>query len=151
VLELLDRYNEANPRSLVLVGVLARPLDGPAASVMAAPLPARGDGTLLDDVRACHGGLTVPGLWRELHAASPEAAAAGWALVREIAATPDFARARAEAAALALDAGAGCGAPDLDALATPAERSEIAGILAWFWATIPAMIVEIECLRRAAQ
>jgi hypothetical protein len=146
---LIDRYNEANPRSLVLVRVLARDVAA-AAVIMQPPLPQPSPHALLDEILVCHGRLTVPGLWRELYAISPERAAVGWAAVREASQTGAFARALADVIALADEAGAGCTAPTPAALGVAEPgRGEIERILGWFKIVIPTMVVEIECLRRA--
>jgi hypothetical protein len=146
---LFDRYNEANPRSLVLVRVLARDVAA-AAGVMQPPLPPRSPDALLEEIRACHGGLTVPGLWRELYAISPQRAAAAWVAARDAAPTTAFARALTDIIALADEAGAGCVAPTPADLAVDERAArEVERILGWFKIVIPTMIVEIECLRRA--
>jgi hypothetical protein len=146
---LIDRYNEANPRSLVLVRVLAREVPA-VAGVMQPPLPQRAPHALLEEILACHGGLTVPGLWRELDAISPERAAAAWAAVRDAAHTSAFARAVREVIAAGDEAGAGCAAPTPAALGVDEHGSlEIERILGSFKILIPTMVVEIECLRRA--
>jgi hypothetical protein len=100
--------------------------------------------------RACHGGLTVPGLWRELYAISPQRAAAAWIAARDAAPTTAFARALRDIIALADEAGAGCVAPTPADLAVDERVArEVERILGWFKIVIPTMIVEIECLRRA--
>jgi len=146
---LLDRYNDANPRSLVLVRVLARDVAA-AAGVMQPPLPPRSPDALLEEIRACHGGLTVPGLWRELYAISPQRAAAAWVAARDAAPTAAFSRALTDIIAVADTAGAGCVPPTpADLAVDEREAREIERILGWFKIVIPTMIVEIECLRRA--
>jgi hypothetical protein len=146
---LINRYNDANPRSLVIMRVLARGLTS-TSGVMTSPLAPRTPHALLAEIAACHGGLTVPGLWRELHLLAPQRAAAGWEQVREAAQRPAFARAVAEVIALAEAAGEGWRAPSAAELALSAAQAlEIDRILGWFAIVIPTMVVEIECLRAA--
>ena len=73
VAALLERYNTVNPRGIAFVLALRGDTPRPPAPVLRAPLPPPVPG-LLDDVRACHAGLTVPGLWRELAAGHPAVA-----------------------------------------------------------------------------
>jgi len=145
VTQLLRRYNEANPRGMLLVRALARTVR-PATGVMEPPLPPP-SAELLPDVRACHGDFTVPGLWRELDARHSTVAAVAWPAVRELATTPAFASARRAVIARADEAMTAVAAP------TPAEVGddptavrEIEQILAWFCVGIPSMVVEIEYL-----
>jgi hypothetical protein len=152
---LLIRYNEANPRSLLLTTPMAGTLIT-SARVMEPPLPpppgGSGTAALLEDVRACHGYVNVPGLWRELADGWPQVAVRGWELVRRLPLQPEFAQARLAVLAQARDAAAGKAAP------TPAEVGcsaqevrEIEQILGWYQLAIPTMIVEIECLRRGLE
>lgn len=151
VVTLLDDYNRTNPRGIVVVSAMRGPTSRRPPAVMCPPLPAPVP-ELLDDVRACHGGLTVPGLWRELAAGHPEVAASGWAQVRPLAEAPAFAAARR---AIATDAAAAVSAirpPDPAALGLDAAAThEVTEILDWFFAAIPTLIVEIEVLRLGVQ
>jgi hypothetical protein len=145
VVELLSRYNEANPRGMLVVRALARGVR-PATGVMAPPLPTPVP-ELLADVRACHGGFTVPGMWRELHARHPAVALEAWPAVRKLATTPGFAAARAAVMALADEAMASVTPPrPAELVADPTAVAEIEEILAWFSVGIPSMVVEIEYL-----
>jgi hypothetical protein len=145
VVELLTRYHEANPRGMLVVRALARGVR-PATGVMSPPLPPPAP-ELLADVRACHGGFTVPGMWRELHARHPAVALGAWPAVRELATTPGFDAARAAVMALADEAMATVTPPRPAELgADPTAVAEIEEILAWFSVGIPSMVVEIEYL-----
>jgi hypothetical protein len=148
ILALIDRYNVANPRNLLFaVGLAGGRPPGAALPIMEPPLPpARDD--LLADVEACHGGLTVPGLWREL-AAWPEVAGTAWSHVRPLAGRPDFDRARTEILALARRTAGAAAAPEPAGLGYgPEDIAAIDEILAWFPRGISTMVVEIEYLRR---
>jgi hypothetical protein len=152
---LLVRYNEANPRSLLLTTPMAGTLIT-SARVMEPPLPPRpgGSGTdaVLADIRACHGDFNVPGLWRELAEGWPEVVGRGWDLVRRLPLQPEFARARQAVLALARDAMAGKAPPaPFDVGCSAQAVREIEQILGWYQLVIPTMIVEIECLRRALE
>lgn len=145
-LAVLERYNTANPRSLLFV-LGMRPADaGPPTPVLRPPLPPPA-GALLDDVLACHGGFTVPGAWREL-AAWPQLAGAGWELIRSLAAEPELQDARADIVAAAREQLAGIAVPTASQLGYgPQDAAAVERILAWFPDGIPAMVVEIEVLR----
>ena len=145
-LAVLERYNAANPRSLLFV-LGMRPADaGPPTAVLRPPLPPPA-GSLLDDVLACHGGFTVPGAWREL-AAWPSLAAAGWDLVRSLAAEPELQAARADIVAGGRERLTGVTVPTASELGYgPQDAAAVDRILAWFPDGIPAMVVEIEILR----
>lgn len=153
ILELLDRYNEVNPRSLLVTTPLAHGLTL-ASRVMEQPLPPSSAGggadSLLADVQACHGAFNVPGLWRELAAGWPEHAGAAWSLVRGLPRSEDFARARDAVLSLARATVAGRTGPrPADVSCAADEALEITQVLAWYQIVIPTMVVEIECLRRA--
>jgi hypothetical protein len=148
VAALLDRYNVANPSGLLVLTALATGLR-PARGVLEPPLPARAGRGLEDDVLACHGGLTVPGLWRELAHGWPALAERGWDEIRALAEAPRFATGRTELVALAAGA---IGPGDLPAPATVLTgdvAAEVERIVAWFARAIPTMVLEIECLRLA--
>lgn len=147
-----ERYNRANPRSLLMVCALARSL--PALPEVRVMRPG-GRGTVapgtvteaLVEVRRIHGGEVLPGFWREL-AATPEVMLPAWAAVRGLGNVEAFdgvcgsLRASAE---MAIGDAAG---PDPTELAlAPSAQADIARILAWFRAAVPAMIVEIEVVR----
>jgi hypothetical protein len=143
-LALVERYNAANPRGLLFALALAGDAAGDGPAVMRPPLPEPAD-DLPADVRACHGGVTVPGLWRELAASAPSLARAAWAQIRPLAGDERFASARRDVLRAAREAIAAAPAPP----EPPAgERAAIDGILAGFIPTIAAMVVEIEILRR---
>ncbi|UGS39145.1 hypothetical protein [Capillimicrobium parvum] len=164
---LLERYNVANPRNLLLVTALsagladAEPAPGTtpapppagvataagAPAVMYAPLPAPVPG-LLDDIRACHGGFTVPGMWRELAASRPAVAERAWRLVRPLAGEDELHAAIADVAARAAAVVRGQAMPNVADLGYDAEaQADIAGIVTWFRLGIPTMVIEIEYLR----
>jgi hypothetical protein len=149
---LLDRYNQANARSLLLVAAMARGVR-PATGVMEPRQPPRspaGAGGLLDDIRACHGDFTVPGVWRELADGWPQLAVAAWAGVRPLPDDAAFGEARGELIAMARAAVVGTATPTpADLGCTEHEARDIERILAWFVVAIPTMVIEIECLRRA--
>jgi hypothetical protein len=152
---LLERYNDANPRSLLLTTPMAGSLTT-SVRVMEAPLPeppgGSGAAALLGDVRACHGDFNVPGLWRELVAGWPLVAQLGWAIVRPLAGEPELGESRRRVLALAHDTVVGLVAPAPAAVGCGAEEARaIERILAWYQLVIPTMTVEIECLRRALE
>jgi len=140
VAALLDRYNVANPSGLLVLTALATGLE-PARGVLEPPLPPRAGRSLNDDVLACHGGFTVPGLWRELAHGWPALAEQAWSEIRALAEAPAFGAGRAELIALAAGA---IGPGEL-----PAPPAEVERIVAWFARAIPSMVLEIECLRLA--
>ena len=146
----LDRYNVANPRNLLLVYALGGAGAGSAQTgpaVMRDPLPAPA-ADLLEDVRACHGGFTVPGMWRELVAGWPDVAARAWRLVRPLAAEDELHAATGELIERGRELVGGLAVPDAAALGYgPADQAAIADILAWFRLGIPTMVVEIEYVR----
>lgn len=152
VLAVLERYNRANPRSLLF----ATALDGGAprpqglmshGSRDVPPFTAGDPAGVLEDVRARHGGLVLPGVWREL-AGWPDVLDAAWRRVRPLAGVPAFQNARTAVADLALAATSGTVAPSPADHGVPeADQAEIAAITGWFAHGIPAVIVEIEYLR----
>jgi hypothetical protein len=153
ILALLERYNEANPRSLLVTTPLARDLARPSG-VMESPLPAAPPGGDVDDVladiRTCHGQFNLPGLWREFAHGWPGLLADAWLLVRALASASEFRSSRDAVLSLALETAAGCVAPSpADVGCDQREVLEINRILAWYQLVIATMIIEIECLRRA--
>lgn len=146
VAALLRRYNVVNPRGIVLVRALRGDVARPPAAVMRAPLP-RPVAATLEDVRAAHGGLTVPGMWRELAELDAGVATAAWARIRPLAGAAAFDAARADIGEWAGAAVAAVVTPDPARLGCrPEDQREIAMILDWFVAAIPALVVEIEVL-----
>jgi hypothetical protein len=148
VMALFERYNQANSRGLLLLTAMAGGLP-PARGVMEPPLP-QPTGTLLDDVRACHGGLTVPGVWREFDHGWPRLAARTWLEIRRLALAPRFGGGRAELIEHAAEVIApGTIPPPADLVTDEATAAEVERTVAWFARAIPTMVVEIECMRRA--
>jgi hypothetical protein len=145
---LLERYNVANPSGLLVLTALAAGLP-PARGVLEPPLPPRGGRSLEDDILACHGGLTVPGLWRELAHGWPALAEPAWSEIRALAGAPRFATGRTELVALAAGAIGPGELPGPAAVLTARDAAEVERIIAWFARAIPTMVLEIECLRRA--
>jgi hypothetical protein len=137
----IERYNVANSAGMLILAALADGLE--PARVLEAPLPDRAGRSLQDDILLCHGGVTVPGLWRELAQSWPEVAERAWAQIRSLAQTARFASGRTELVALASEALPATAFPPADA------DPEIERIVAWFARTIPTMVLEIECLRLA--
>lgn len=137
----LDRYNVANPAGMLILAALSDGLE--PARVLEAPLPERAGRTLQDDVLLCHGGFTVPGLWRELAHGWPDVAERAWTQIRSLAQAPRFAGGRNDLVALASEA--------VPATAFPRAGvdPEVERIVAWFARAIPTMVLEIECLRLA--
>jgi hypothetical protein len=148
VTALLDRYNVANPSGLLVLTALATGLQ-PARGVLEPPLPPRAGRSLEDDVLACHGGFTVPGLWRELAHGWPALAERAWNEMRALAQAPRFATGRTELVALAADAIGPSELPRPAAVLTGHDTAEVERIVAWFARAIPTMVLEIECLRLA--
>jgi hypothetical protein len=145
---LIERYNAANPAGLMFVRGLGRGL-APDDRVMEPPLPPAAD-DLLVDIRIAHGGVTVPGLWRELHDGWPSLATAGWSEIRQLAGSDRFQAARTRVIAIADEAVAAVAAPSPAALAeSPEATRAIERIVRTFQSLIPTMIVEIEWLRAA--
>ena len=137
----IERYNVANPAGMLILAALSDGL-GPGR-VLVAPLPDRAGRSLQDDVLTCHGGFTVPGLWRELAHEWPDVAERAWTEIRSLAQTPRFASGRDELVALASEALPATAFPRADA------DPDVARIVTWFARTIPTMVLEIECLRLA--
>ena len=149
IMELIDAYNQANPRSLLFTVFVARRASSPWR-VMEPPLPAHAPGDdLLADIKACHGGFMVPGFWRELAERWPGLAARAWSLVAPLAAGGPFAAARDEVHALAREAVVGSAATPEELGRTQTEANEIARIVSFYEIVIPTMVIEIECVRRA--
>jgi len=148
VAALLERYNVANPSGLLVLTALAVGLQ-PARGVLEPPLPPRAGRGVEDDVLACHGGFTVPGLWRELAHGWPALAERAWNEMRSLAEAPRFATGRTELVALAADAIAPGELPAPAAVLTGHDAGEVERIVAWFARAIPSMVLEIECLRLA--
>ena len=90
----IERYNVANPAGMLILAALSDGLE--PARVLEAPLPERAGRSLQDDVLMCHGGFTVPGLWRELAHGWPDVAERAWTEIRSLAQTPRFASGRDE-------------------------------------------------------
>jgi hypothetical protein len=148
VAALLDRYNVANPSGLLVLTALAMGLE-PARGVLEPPLPSRAGRSLDDDVLACHGGFTVPGLWRELGHGWPALAERAWNQIRALAEAPRFGTGRTELVALAAGAIGPGELPRPAAVLTGRDAAEVEPIVAWFACAIPTMVLEIECLRLA--
>ena len=146
---LIARYNAVNPNGLLVLTAMSAGLDEPEG-VLTAPLPQRSGRALDDDILACHGGFTVPGLWRELSHGWPDIAERAWTEVRALAESPRFATGRTEL----LDLAAGALPSDrfprpAAAIADPDAARDVERIVSWFSRTIPTMMLEIECLRLA--
>lgn len=147
VVAILERYNTANPRSLLFATALLPDAPAPAGLMEPGAGPEVA-GALLDDVRARHGGFVVPGVWREL-AARPAVGATAWWQIRPLADAPGFHAARAAVRELALAETAGLAVPPLAGThVAPEDRAEVERIVGWFAHGIPAVLVEIEHLRR---
>jgi hypothetical protein len=142
----LERYNVANPAGLLILAALSDGLE--PARVLEAPLPERAGRSLLDDILVCHGGFTVPGLWRELAHGWPDVAERGWTEIRRLAQSPRFASGREDLLALASEALPPAAFPRPTAARGPGA-TEVERIVTWFARTIPTMVLEIECLRLA--
>jgi hypothetical protein len=137
----VERYNVANPAGMLILAALSDGLE--PAHVLEAPLPERAGRSLQDDVLMCHGGFTVPGLWRELAHGWPDVAERAWTEIRRLAQAPRFASGRDELVALAAEASPATAFPRADI------DPDVQRIVAWFARTIPTMVLEIECLRLA--
>jgi len=148
IVALLDRYNAANPSGLVVLTALASDLH-PARGVLEPPLPPRAGRSLEEDIVACHGGFTVPGLWRELAHGQRALAERAWSQIRALAEAPRFASGSTELVALAAGAIAPGELPGPAAVLSGHDLAVVERIVAWFARAIPAMVLEIECLRLA--
>jgi hypothetical protein len=142
----VERYRAANPLNLVFaVAVLGL---GPAPRpVMAPPLgPPHADED--EDIEACHGGVVLPGLWRELAPWAPWRSAA-WSVLRAEAEAGHLRTAREEVLAAAADlvsrSPVGAAHKEVLPLLPPAVAAELRG----FPAVIASMVVEAEWLVRA--
>lgn len=145
LLALLERYNRANPLNLLFA--LALLPDEPAwtPAVMGPPPPRRPG--LLADVLACHGGFTVPGVWREL-AHLPGPARRAWELIRPLAGSAALAAARDDVIELARAELATVTVPTAEQLGYgEADIAAVRDTLAWFPHGIATMVIEIEYLR----
>lgn len=139
------RYRAANPLNL-LFAVTVLGVESPIDRVMEPPLPER-RADVDDDIRLCHGGSVLPGLWRELGAWA-EWRYDAWNGIREDAAAGRLSAARAEVLAAALVLASSIRADDV--------RDEVASLLPeaaalelrWFPAVIASMVVEAEWLVR---
>ncbi len=155
VLAIIDRYNAANPRSLLFVTALSASAERNATTVAegasgvmedvphsAAPTDTR---PILDEIRVLHGDCTVPGMWREL-SRFPAVLRQAWAALRHTPGQAAFAQAQADIAMLAR-AEVQCRL----AAQLPTAQQRTRNLLRHFKGVITAMIVEIECLRAAAR
>jgi len=149
--ELLDRYNQANPVNLLLTLLLTGSDTVLRNDVMRPPLPdppsRENVEEFLTDIWACHGYVTVPGLWREMFRA-PDSARPIWQSVRASAAEGNVARCGDAVIGAALQS-----IPEEDYLTwllegqPPQDRADIDRILNWFPSGISAMIAEIELVK----
>lgn len=148
--EVISRYRAANPLNLLFaVSMFGAPQDDGLgrAVVMGPPLPSPAP-VEDDDIRACHGGEVLPGLWREL-GDWPAWRSPAWAALRHDAAAGGLVNARAAVMTAALDLAA--------MTAVDAARHEVAALLPTeaalelrrFPAVIASMVVEAEWLVRA--
>ncbi len=149
IMALIARYNAANSSGLLVLAALSDGLD-PAAGVLDAPLPPRSGRALEADILACHGGFTVPGLWRELMHGWPDVAERAWIEVRRVAGSPRFDTGRTELLDLAARALPSERFPRPAAvIVEPGAARDAERIVTWFARAIPTMVLEIECLRLA--
>jgi hypothetical protein len=144
----IERYNVANSAGMLILAALADGLE--PARVLEAPLPDRAGRSLQDDILVCHGGFTVPDLWRELAQGWPDVAERAWTEIRRLAGSPRFAIGRDHLLALASEAMPPAAFPrPAAARSRPDAAEDVERIVTWFAGTIPTMVLEIECLRLA--
>ncbi len=149
VAALITRYNVTNANGLLVLTALSATLDAPDG-VLTTPLPQRSGRALEEDILMCHGGFTVPGLWRELSHGWPDIAERAWTEVRVLAESPRFGTGRTELLDLAARALPSERFPrPAAAIANPDAARDVERIVAWFSRAIPTMVLEIECLRLA--
>jgi hypothetical protein len=154
VVAILEGYSRANPRNLLFTQALLQAAPAGPGDVMVAlrsPPPETDDpDTILADILESHGGLAVPGLWREL-AEFPDVLGPMWRAVRASSDAVAFQRAClsvGELARAATELTEAANPPDPRALGLGSEEAqEIEHILNWFVRLIAVMIVEIEYLR----
>ena len=142
----VERYRAANPLNLVFaVAVLdVGPTPG---SVMAPPLgPSRVDEN--EDIEACHGGVVLPGLWREL-APSARWRSAAWSALRSEAEAGHLRTARDQVLAAAADLVSRSPVAAAHEQVLPLLPPAVAAELRGFPAVIASMVVEAEWLVRA--
>lgn len=142
---LIERYSTANPLNLLFAlgllgtGVVEWP------SVMSPPLPARSH-DIYTDIRNCHGGVTIPGFWREL-GQNPELLELVWSATRAQAEHGGFDAARRAVLEFGAETirSAEVGALLSDISLEAAEQ--IHQLLGWFPTGIATMIAETEWLK----
>lgn len=141
---LLARYLRVNPPGLLFVlALLGREADQ-QPRVMSPPLPAV-EADVWRDIQSAHGGVTIPGFWRELGSA-PDLLGPMWAAARSQAERGGFDEAREAALQLGVGALAEMGVrPLLDDM-DPGEAAVVRKRLLWFPNGIATMMAETEWL-----
>ncbi|MDP1878366.1 MAG: hypothetical protein Q8M17_12495 [Actinomycetota bacterium] len=140
----IGRYRAANPTNLLFSLAISSPTTTWQPGVMAPPLPPP-CADIWQDIRGCHGGPIVPGLWRDL-APWPDELRQLWRQTRLAADGGDILAARQPVLAAAQDllSDAGLGTRDggvLDSLPPDAAME-----FSWFPVGVASMIAEGEFL-----
>lgn len=148
---LLHDYAKANAFGLLfsvaLLGAPVRVYPG----VLGATTPVTPAPDLLADIVACHGGLILPGFWRDV-TAIPDVGVPLWAAVRSHGREGHFARARLEILSVTEELPADSVISATALKAGAAIPPDLMALLAWFPTGISTMIAEVEWLReRVAQ
>jgi hypothetical protein len=147
--DVVARYRAANPINLLFaVSLLDTADDGADRPAVMEPSLPPAAAAEEDDIRACHGGQVLPGLWREL-GGWREWRSSAWAALRQDAAAGGLVSARTAVMTTAVGLGS--------ATAVHAARHEVASLLPAaaalelrrFPAVIASMVVEAEWLVRA--
>ncbi|MDO8309262.1 MAG: hypothetical protein Q7V58_13015 [Actinomycetota bacterium] len=145
VSQAIGRYRAANPTNLLFSLAISGPTTTWQPGVMAPPLPPP-CADIWQDIRGCHGGPIVPGLWRDL-APWPDELRQLWRQTRLAADGGDILTARQPVLDAALDllsdAGLASDSGVLDCLPPDAAMA-----FSWFPVGVASMIVEGEFLHQ---
>lgn len=142
---LIQRYSTANPLNLLFAlgllgtGVVECP------SVMSPPLPARSD-DVYTDILNCHGGVTIPGFWREL-GQRPELLELVWSATRAQAEHGRFDAARRAVLEFGAETIRNSQVSEILSDISLEDMDQIHQLIGWFPTGIATMIAETEWLK----
>ena len=148
---LLHDYAQANAFGLLFsIALVATPVRV-YPGVLGATTPTTPAPDLRADIIACHGGLILPGFWRDV-TAIPGVGVPLWAAVRSHGREGHFARARREILSMVDELPADSVISATAMKAGTAIPPDLMALLAWFPTGISTMIAEVQWLReRVAQ
>lgn len=142
---LIDKYSSVNPLNLLFaLGLLGTDVVE-QQSVMSPPLPSR-SGDIWDDILACHGGVVIPGFWREL-GKRPDLLEVVWSATRAQAQIGGFDPAREALLRSAVETVTNAGIDAVLNHVDPGEAKDIRAMLKWFPIGITTMIAEVAWIK----